>query len=273
MSEAEVIQKTPKGPETVDTLREGFLALGVEPGMTLIAHSSLSAIGWIVGGPVAVILALEEALGPTGTLVMPTHSGDLSDPADWSNPPVPDNWEDTIRQTMPPYDPDLTPTRGIGRVPETFRKQTGVLRSGHPQVSFAARGKNAFQVTADHELDFGLGEGSPLARIYDLDGWILLLGTGQESNTSLHLAEFRAEYQGKKEIRQGAPLLIDGERRWVSLREFEEHSDLFPEIGSAYQRAGGEVREGKVGLADALLIPQRQLVDFAVDYIEKNWSF
>ncbi len=33
-------------------------------------------------------------------------------------------------------------------------------------------------VTAGHTLEFGLGEGSPLARVYDLDGFVLLLGVG-----------------------------------------------------------------------------------------------
>ena len=138
MGEAEVVRRTQGGPATVDSLAAELRALGVQPGYVLLVHSSLSALGWVCGGAVAVILALEQAIGVKGTLVMPAHSGDLSDPAAWENPAVPEGWWETIRRTMPPYDVDLTPTRGIGVIAESFRKQRGVMRSGHPQYSFAA---------------------------------------------------------------------------------------------------------------------------------------
>ena len=76
-------------PVTMADLVRDFKHLGIAPGMTLLVHSSMRTIGWVNGGAVAVVLALEEALGPNGTLVMPAHTSDLSDPAHWSNPPVP----------------------------------------------------------------------------------------------------------------------------------------------------------------------------------------
>lgn len=270
MPEESAIRAEQQQPVTVPSLVAEFAALGVAPGMTLVVHSSLRSLGWVCGGPVAVILALEQLLGPGGTLVMPTHSGGLSDPANWRNPPVPRAWWEPIRQTMPPYDPDLTPTRQMGAVPECFRKQPGVLRSAHPHVSFAAWGAHAAEVVANHSLAWSLGEQSPVARVYDLGGSVLLLGVGHGNNTSLHLAEYRAEFPGKQHIFSKAPVLANGQRQWVMFQDIGLNDEDFEAIGASFARKTGLERRGTVGAATAILVPQRPLVDFAVTWMSEN---
>lgn len=270
MAERDVIRKT-KRPLTETRCKEALAALGVEPGMVLLVHSSLSSLGWVCGGSATVILALQGLLRSYGTLVMPTHSGQLSDPEYWSAPAVPKSWWEEIRSSMPPFDPELTPTRGMGRIPELFRTQSGVYRSRHPNLSFAAWGGHALDVVDSHELEYGLGEGSPLARIYELDGWVLLLGVGYENSTSFHLAEYRTTYGKKREVTKYAPVVVDGHRRWKSFADINIDSSDFGRIGREFEkRHSKSVRVGQVGLATARLFPQRLSVDYAATWIRRK---
>lgn len=266
MSEADAVARSER-PRTVTTLAQDLRALGLEPRAIVLAHSSLSSLGWVAGGPVAVIQALIEVVGPEGTIVMPAHSGELGDPAGWRNPPVPEAWIETIRAEMPAYDPRWTPSRSVGVVAELFRTWPDSLRSNHPQVSFAALGREAEHLTAGHELAHSLGEASPLARLYERDAQVLLLGAGYGSCTSFHLAEYRT---GNAPVeRNGAPIMQDGRRQWTWFEDIDLRADVFEELGGEFEREH-PVARGKVGSADSRLFSQRAAVDFAVDWLRAH---
>ncbi|GCE23750.1 aminoglycoside N(3)-acetyltransferase [Dictyobacter kobayashii] len=269
MSEEQVVRET-STLCTCESLVQDLRRLGLQAGMTVIVHSSLRSLGWVCGGPVAVVEALMDVVTERGTLVMPTQTGNYSDPANWQNPPVPQPWWDIIYEAMPAFRPEVTPSYGMGVVVETFRTHPGVVRSNHPQVSFAAWGKHAREITANHSLEYGLGEQSPLARMYELAGWTLLLGVGYDRNTSFHLAEYRSP--GTKEVTLGAPIIENGQRIWKRFKDIDIDADIFPAIGQDFEETQ-QVLLGKVGQAESRLLPQRPAIDFATAWLKRQRGF
>ncbi|MGF1512790.1 MAG: aminoglycoside N(3)-acetyltransferase [Elainellaceae cyanobacterium] len=278
MSEAKAVS-TSLEPVTQATLVRDLQALGLASGDVVLVHSSLSAMGWVCGGAQTVIQALVETVGAAGTLVMPAQSSDRSDPQLWEQPPVPEAWWDTIRETMPAFDPALTPTRGMGVIAETFRKHPGAVRSRHPTLSFAALGPEAATIIAEQVLEDGVGERSPLGKLYDLEGRVLLLGVGHGNNTTLHLSERRALGAAQVKHETGAPIAVDGVRRWVTFWQPLLDAADFEQVGAAFEQQTFErhgskrqaaARRGRVGQAEARLLAARSLVDFAVPWFKAH---
>jgi len=250
-------------PVTVDRIVADLRDLGVAAGDSLLVHTSMSSIGYVAGGAPAVVDALMEAVTEAGTLVMPTHTYQIMDPATFTETPVPDDWENPIRTASTPYRPAVTPTTGMGRVAETFRTYPAVRRSGHPITSFAAWGADAERVVDDHPYDPPMGEGSPLAAVDAVGGDILRIGT--DANTSLHLAEHRAPGETPTQENGGPILNEDGEREWVTY-EAADGPDDFREVEAAFEEAGGTVHRGTVGAAETTLLSQSNLVAFAAEW-------
>jgi aminoglycoside 3-N-acetyltransferase len=217
--------------------------LGVKRGSTLVVHCSFRAVRPVRGGPSELIGALTEAIGPTGTLVMPSMT-------DWEDDRV--------------FDPSTTPCRGLGVVADTFWRMPGVLRSDSPH-SFAARGPHAVEITRPHPPDFPHGPDSPIGRVHDLDGQVLLLGVGYDANTTIHLAEFEAgaPYRIPKfctVLRGGVPTRVD-------YGEIDHCCRNFGLVGEWLERRGLE-RLGQVGNALARLVRSRDVVATVVEELE-----
>src|SRR4051794_34328022 len=128
MPEQTIIAQTIE-PLTIESLAASFRACGVQPGQTIIAHTSLRSLGWVIGGAQAYIQALLQAVGPSGTLMMPTQTFRNLDPSSGAHPGVPEQWWPLIRAYWPAYDPAITPSLGMGVVAELFRTWPDVCRS------------------------------------------------------------------------------------------------------------------------------------------------
>lgn len=255
-------------PVTGRQLVAELRGLGLPPGATVMVHTSLRSLGWVVGGSQAVLEALREAVGTEGTLVMPTQSWQLCDPALLQEAPA--RWWPTIRDHLPLYDPATTPSQTMGAVAELFRATPGALRSAHPHRSVTAAGPQAAAVTVRHPLGSPAGEESPLGALVALDAWILLLGVTPAKITALHLAEHRADYPGKQTIPNGVAMVVDGHRQWVTWDELDVHDHDFVDVTAAFAADTGLVRTGRVGEADARLIPMRPLVEYAADWFSTH---
>ncbi len=243
--------------------------VGLSGGDSVMVHTSLGQIGYVCGGAQTVIEALIEVVGQDGTIMMPTQSWKNLDPetgvhwdadkADW----------DVIRENWPAYDKTITPTNTMGAVAEMFRSWPGTLRSDHPARSVAAWGKNAGYFTEDHDLSNIFGDTSPVGKLYELDGKVLLIGVDHDKNTSLHLADVRAEYPSKHNCIEHSAVMENGKRVWKAYETLFVDGEDFVDIGAAFE-AAHTVKSQKLGNAELRLMKQRELVDFAVEWIERN---
>ncbi|KAL7941312.1 hypothetical protein V8C42DRAFT_355621 [Trichoderma barbatum] len=234
---------------------------------TLLVHSSLRSVGFIPGFASSVIESLLSALGPSGTIVVPTHTGDNSDPAAWQAPSVPESWWQAIRDSIPAFDPATAITRVVGIVPETLRIWPGALRSAHPQTSFAALGPRAEHITEGHASNCRLGESSPLAKLEAVDAWVLLLGVGWDKCTAFHLAEYRL--QDLRFENNSFAINVDGQRQWTTVKDVAIADEDFERLGADFERDCRVVR-GTIGAAECRLFSVREAVKYATSWMDSN---
>lgn len=246
-----------------------FNELGIKKGQNVMVHTSLSSLGFVCGGPQIVIEALINAVGEEGTIMMPTQSWKNLDPDIGVHWEEPKEWYQIIRDNWPAYDKRITPTNTMGQVAEMFRSWPGAMRSDHPARSVAAWGKNAEYLTKDHDLSNIFGKGSPIDRLYNLDGYVLLIGCGYDKNTSIHLADAVADYPSKHNEINSSAVMVNGERKWVSYETLAVDGEDFVQIGEDFEKTH-EVKTTVVGNAVLRFMRQRDIVDYAVKWIEKN---
>lgn len=227
--------------KSVDEIAEQLCALGVQRGGVLLVHTAFSAVRPVAGGPLGLIAALRSALGPDGTLVMPSMTDGAS-----------------------LFDPRSTPSCDMGITAELFWRQPGVLRSTHPGASFAAQGPHAAHICRPQPLAPPHGPDSPVGRVHALDGQLLLLGVGHGESTTLHLAEALAAVPYS--VSHPCVVEVDGAPRTLLIPETDHCCARF-QLADAWLRARGLQREGAVGRAAARLARARDVVAVALEQL------
>ena len=227
-----------------DTLIQQLLELGVQPGGVLLVHTAFSKVKPIEGGPVGLISALHSALGPQGTLVMPSMS-----------------YEDDL-----PFHKTKSHCAQLGVTADTFWRLPGVLRSDNNHA-FAAVGPQAERITAPHPIDIPHGLDSPVGRAYELDGQVLLLGVDHGSNTTIHLCENMAGVRYRRE--KYLTILKDGEPVRFEYREIDHCCQNFSLVDGWLDERGLQ-RRGEVGNAEARLIRSQDIVEVVTARLRQN---
>ncbi len=242
---------------TQQALVKGLRSVGISAGDTALVHSSLSAFGYVQGGVDAVIDALLEALGPSGTLAMPTFT-----------------WGDFYDKRHVTFDLTNTPCE-TGRIPEVFRKRAGVMRSRQICHSVAATGPHAQDVMGEGVRGFGVG--STFDQLYQLDSWVLLLGVSFSVCTALHMVEefMQVPYRRYRDFRYSKVILPDGTTlpsRSVEFLREEGYQNDFAKMAPIF--AGeGILQRCQVGGALVTSVRIRDLFDLTKRYMEEDTYF
>jgi aminoglycoside 3-N-acetyltransferase len=213
-------------------------ALGVRAGDVLLVHMSYRAVRPVEGGPSGVIAALREAVGETGTIVMPSWGDDDETPFDAATTPV---------------------AKDLGITADLFRRHPAARRSTH-NFAFAAAGPGADAIVADRLPLPPHRPESPVGRVYDLDGSVLLLGVGHDSDTTVHLAEVL------EAVPYGVPKHCTIERGGARVRiDYLENDHCCQRFAllDDWLRAEELQHEGRVGSAHARLARSRDIVRVA----------
>lgn len=257
------------------SLAQDFTSLGLAPGDTVMLHASVRAVGEAAGGPDQIHLALRDAIGECGTLLMyagcPDHTDEIG-----RGELTPEE-EAELLEKMPAFDPlTARSARDHGVLVEMFRTWPGTIATNHV-TRFIAAGARAQYLVANPPWDWTYGKGSVLEKLMDADGKIVLLGSDHDAVTFLHYVEHMADFPDKRISRFRVPVLENGQRVWKEMAEVDSgygaHANwphrYFAELVDGLLEETGNTG-GRVGDALTYIMNARDLYDYARPRMESR---
>ncbi|OYS21910.1 AAC(3) family N-acetyltransferase [Lactobacillus taiwanensis] len=255
---------------TKDDFEKALIAANISSTDKVIVHTALSKFYYVPGGPESLVQALKGVI-TQGTIMMPSEVSTNCDPASWEYPPVRKDLIQVVRDNMPPYNPDTSPSEGLGITPEYFRKLPDVVRSPHPYLPIAIWGKDKDKIAKKQPLDLPYGINSPLDYLYQNNGKILFLGTNYETCTMLHYAESIIER--KTETYTAATGTDpDGKTIWTNYQNIDmDIYDDFNDLGLAFEtHNSSEFIQVNLNNGFIKAINVKPLVDFAKTWFRRK---
>jgi len=239
---------------TFEQLVEGFRELGMQEGDTLLVHSSYKSFGEVAGGPQTVIRALEAALGPEGTLIMPTFNFDFN--------------------KGQPWDVRTTPSK-MGVLTELVRQDPRAKRVFHPLYSFAIVGKHA-EMLGSLRYKSAYERDSVFGKLRDLDGKIMVIGLSyNNSMTFFHHIEqmegvnyrFLKRFTGEVTDENGDTYTDTFE---MLVRDIDKGvMTMVDPMGELMEKAG-VIKSARIGEADVKLMKANEVYEFTAREMKRD---
>lgn len=240
--------------------------LGIQKGMVLYIQTDLRKLGEFAGGAQTLLNALMDSVGFEGTLVIPTFTMSLVDPACRKKRIARQYWQQA-RQDALPYHRKLSAPDCNDAFTLQFLRNEGVVRSYHPIYSFAAWGKYAKLICDKHPLHFGLGEDSPLGKLLEFNGHVVLLGELYHKCMLFKLASYKEERQPIRIIT--APIENNQSMIWKDMLELSFKDELDVAIGD-YITSHGLVNTSYIGNGKCYMFNARESIKWILLHDESN---
>ncbi|HEY6073754.1 MAG TPA: AAC(3) family N-acetyltransferase [Anaerolineales bacterium] len=239
---------------TFEDMVAGLRSMGVQEGDTLMVHSSYKSLGPVDGGPQTVVNALEAALGPEGTLIMPTFNFDFN--------------------KGQPWDVRSTPSQ-MGVLTELVRKDPRSRRVFHPIYSFAILGKHA-EMLGGLRYKSSYERGSVFGKLRDLDAKIMVIGLSYTNSMTFfhHIEQMEGvDYRFLKQF-TGQVTDWDGSTRTDTFEMLVRDMDrgVITEVdpmGELMEKEG-IIKVGKIGEAAVKLMKANEVYAFTAREMRRD---
>ena len=252
---------------TKEDLIEHLKSIGIQKGMVLYVQSSLEYFSYICGGNRTLVEALQEVVGYDGCIVTNAFSYKNTDPLDRDIDRFKPYQIEIVRDAMPSFSKKLTPSNN--KLANQMMRHEGVYRSNHPIHSFIAWGKYAKLICDKQPLHFSLSKDSPLGKLCELNGFVLLLGIKYEGADIFKVGRVNDRDTPIRIV--SSPIERRGKKSFINMLEYDYNYKNTMEIQQMLKERQ-IVKETFIGRARCRLFNAKEALTLSSGYFHTHTS-